>query len=240
MFLAVEMANGSFSRGERLDVAFSCADLVIEPDSVNAKNFAPFRNAVLNAVNLYENISSRIPHLLFRSSPAAVFWAIIAIHVFPIDGMLRRRLLSHVSQKRLKRVLPLRAYNNAPTAIERIFVVIRIIAASLKQLPSAVFWRSCAAVGLRMFVVLEQVGRRLFRQAATAKRGSTDICRRSNCSVSAVAFAPPHGVVGVWHLYPFKSNKAPEPLVLYFSHESSPNSYLPIYKMGMEYNEEKQ
>jgi len=240
MLLAVEMSNGSLNRGERLTIPFAHSYFFVDPYLMKSKILAPFGSAAFNAVDLNYHVSSGITHLLRNCSPAAVFFAVIAVHVDSINRMLRRWFLTHVSKKVLKTVSPMIAYNDTSTSISWIPRIVRVIASKLHLGPSLVFRRSRHAMFGRDAVLSNLRGGGFFGQASATECRPADVRGGSDCFVAAVALTPPHSIVGSWNFYAFNYQKAAESLVLNLSHVSSPNAQDVIHKMGIENNKEMQ
>lgn len=221
------MANGSFNRGKRFDVALSHANLIIDSDSINAKNFAPLRSAFSDSVNFYHDVTACIPHLLFGGRPSAIFRGVVAVNVFPIYRMLGGRFLSHIGKEIFKRVLPSVADYNSSSAILRIFMIIRIVTASFYKLPTAVLRGAYTSVRQFYGVAAKQFSSCLARKTPATECSSSDIRCCSYGDVAAIALAHPHGVVSPGYFYALNNRKTPEFLSLNVSHcyfSNLPNS----------------
>lgn len=97
----------------------------------------------LSRISECSHLCSRpsICNLLRVSSPTAIWWLVIAVVIYSIDGMRRTRPRSHISQEILKafRTAPSITYRYASTAVIRIFLTTLSIATVLQTNPCRIF-----------------------------------------------------------------------------------------------------
>ena len=222
MFLAVEMTNGSFNRRERLNVAFSHANLFVDTNSIKPKNLAPLRSTSPNTVYLNKDVSSGIAHLLRCGRPMAVSWRIISIDIFPINRMFGRRFFAHIGKKVFETVAPVVTNHNATTTIGVISRVVRVVAAKFHLGPSLILRSASQAMRSGILIAAKQFGCRFLCQTAATKRSAANVRSGCNRGVSAVALALPHGVLCAWNFYLFNDQQTSEFLSLNVSHTLSP------------------
>lgn len=106
----------------------------------NAGSFYPVGEAKCFALEREETVAAKVSVLFGGSSPSAVAWLIAAVVIDPIDGVLARRFRAHISEK-VSEVMPRLAYGNAPSAIDRIALVLQVHASLLHAMPCLVFRR---------------------------------------------------------------------------------------------------
>lgn len=128
---------------------------------------------------------------LFRiRSPAAIFWAVVAVYIYSIKRMFRRWLSPHVIKELFKGVPPSPTYFNAATAVSGIPHIPALIAPADHGKPSGVFLADSAVSRMAVRRHCLTLNRRCLAPAALkpsiAKKPAFGVF-----SISAVAVAHP-------------------------------------------------
>lgn len=136
-------------------------------------------------------VAASVSLLLFLIRPAAILWRISLLIVDTVKRVLRGRTLTHVPEKYLEGIPPLRADKNASASVPAVENVLGIVATLDHACPSVIF----GALTHPVFSEPKPVG--LFPKATAASNVSVkQIPPSSHSGVSARAAAQPSGVFG--------------------------------------------
>jgi hypothetical protein len=144
------------------------------------------------------------------------------------------RAQTHVKKEISEIITPALAYENAPCSVIGVASIVGIMASLLHTLPYFVF----RCFGSAMNVHLR--GGSLTRKTAAASGGFTEICRRSNGVLAAIAMAKPHRIASFRDKLPSNHHKTAEAfslniqelthrILLQFGCLTAPN----LYAMGL-------
>lgn len=206
----VQVAQGILDRSEGRWTPITRARHLMNLPLWDFEIFTPFHNK--HRLPVYRNTSvvASIACLLAFGGPYAIFWRVVAVIVFPLNGVGRGRLGPHVCQKSLKRDQPLLADFDPALAVSLVFFVIGVVASILHRRPCGIFWRVASVVGSLIGVAAQRCGALFFSEAATTKFGAAKIGCGSNSDVTAVALALPHYVARGWDNRSFNYHKPPK------------------------------
>lgn len=127
--------------------------------------------------------------------PTAIFRAIVAIVINPINRVIRRGAESHICKEVLKGVTPALANRDASSSIPFVSNAIRVLAARLHALPGMVFSRVMPTMLARIFA---RLGYHLkFETTTTFRIPTSEISRTHDSLPPTFAEAQPFGNAGI-------------------------------------------
>lgn len=159
-----------------------------------------------------------VSRLLSKCGPTAIVRRVWAIVVDAVNGVLRRRLRSHVGQESLEGVAPTVTDSDATPAIVLKSRRVRIQATSFHGFPCSMFWSACQAVNLVGFGCTL-----LLVAAAACVFTNAQVVTLSDRRIAAVAGTQPPQLVSA-STKAFNDNESSEP----FSGEINKSWHKPI------------
>lgn len=134
---------------QRSFISPSSSDAIHNGCRWNASAFAPLSRAQCYAVVCEQDVTRVVAALLLKGGPSAVLWAIVAVLINAVDGMLGRRATAHVGQKVVERLPSVADTNASETVVLGVSLVCS--AASLSHVfPAQVLWAFVALASLAM------------------------------------------------------------------------------------------
>jgi hypothetical protein len=131
--------------------------------------------------------------LLCRCRPSTILWRVGTVVIDAINGMARRRSLTHVGVERFEALCPSRTHRNtAPTVVGE-SAIARVETPLFDRTPDGMFWRSSFAVSGHEFTMKTSATRRIagsqsrdaYRLDASAITLASPCARSSSVSAEA-------------------------------------------------------
>lgn len=159
----------------------------------NSKNLGPVFRAECLALPCNPDRSSRVGLLFFLRCPNAIGRFVVAAIILAFKAVLGGRSKTHIG-KEIAESHPSFANLYAPAAIVRICIVIRIVAATLHAVPSAVFSRLPHAV---LRAGLDRLALKAAARLAETEHNHFCLCR-DNAATRTATGPEVDRVVGSW------------------------------------------
>jgi hypothetical protein len=118
----------------------------VDGASIQAAEISSICNSHNSTIVSDNAIVTAISDLLCRSRPAAIPWLVMAVVIYAIYRVSRRRPRANVCKKSIKALAPLRAHHDAASPIIFVRVASGVEAPVFYMIPRLVLWRAMKPV----------------------------------------------------------------------------------------------
>ena len=133
------MSSVQYRVKKAIGVPYASIPSTLNSNITHSKFITPFHQCLDFTIIGDSYVCAFVITLLFGSRPAAIFGAVVAVHIYAVDGMFDGRTATHIGQEVFKRIKPTVAHLDATTSVVLIIFVIRVQASCNDSCPCSVF-----------------------------------------------------------------------------------------------------